>query len=76
MNIHNYNLNLESEKIKKLTVRVSKMFSKNGPFVEETEILLRNNNLEIKPEDYIPQTGDELYIFKKNSGINVLKLKV
>ncbi len=76
MNINNYNLNLESEKIKNLTLRASRMFSKDGPFVEETEILLRNNNLEIKPEDYISQTGDEIYIFKKNSGINILKLKV
>jgi molybdopterin converting factor small subunit len=76
MNINNYNINFQSDKIKNLTIKASKLFSENGPFIEPTELILRNNTLEIKSKDYIFQNGDEIYIFEKNSGINSLKLKV
>jgi hypothetical protein len=76
MNINNYNLNFQSDKIRDLTIKASKLFSGYGPFIEPTELILRNNTLEIKSKDYIFQNGDEIYIFDKNSGINSLKLKV
>jgi hypothetical protein len=69
------NLNLVSDRIKDLTFRASKMFSSQGPFVEPIELLFKNNELTIKPEDYSIQEGDELYIFERNSGVNLLKKK-
>jgi hypothetical protein len=69
------NLNLVSDRIKDLTFRASKMFSSQGPFVESIELLFKNNELTIKPEDYSIQEGDELYIFERNSGVNLLKKK-
>jgi hypothetical protein len=71
-----FNLNFENPKIAEVLykIAISQLFS--SVFVEETEILLRNNEVSIKPEYYFPEENDEIYLYSKIDGMSKLKLKI
>lgn len=71
-----FNLNFENPKIAEILYKIATTQLFSSVSVEETEILLRNNQVSIKSEYYTPEENDEIYLYSKIDGISKLKLKI